>query len=117
MNSRYAKGAAWGDYDGDGSIDLFVSNFAGGNRLYHNRGDGTFEDVAPQLGLTKPDNSFSCWFWDFDNDGRLDLFANDFSSDAYDAVASSLGQPVSSSGQASASRSKPRGRGLSRRRG
>jgi hypothetical protein len=97
LNSRYAKGAAWGDYDGDGSIDLFVSNFAGGNRLYHNRGDGTFEDVAPQLGLTKPDNSFSCWFWDFDNDGRLDLFANDFSSDAYDAVASSLGQPVSSS--------------------
>ena len=94
-NDRFAKGAAWGDYDGDGSLDLFVSNFTGGNRLYHNRGDGTFEDVAPQLGLTKPDNSFSCWFWDFDNDGRLDLFVNDYSSDFHDAVASLLGQPVS----------------------
>ena len=68
-NDRFAKGAAWGDFDGDGLLDLYVSNFGGGNRLYHNRGDGTFEDVAPRLGLTRPEHSFSCWFWDFDNDG------------------------------------------------
>ena len=95
-NDRFAKGAAWGDYDADGFLDLYVSNFGGGNRLYHNRGDGTFEDVAPQLGLTKPEHSFSCWFWDFDNDGRLDLFVNDYSSDLQDAVASALGRPGSS---------------------
>ena len=95
-NDRFAKGAAWGDYDGDGLLDLYVSNFGGGNRLYHNRGDGSFEDVAPQLGLTQPDHSFSCWFWDFDNDGRLDLFVNDYSSDLQGAVASALGQPSSS---------------------
>ena len=94
-NDRFAKGAAWGDYDGDGFLDLYVSNFGGGNRLYHNRGDGSFEDVAPQLGLTKPEHSFSCWFWDFDNDGRLDLFVNDYSSDLQDAVASALGRPSS----------------------
>ena len=91
-NDRFAKGAAWGDYDGDGFLDLYVTNFGGGNRLYHNRGDGSFEDVAPQLGLTKPEHAFSCWFWDFDNDGRLDLFVNNYGSDLQGAVKSALGQ-------------------------
>jgi hypothetical protein len=93
-NDRFAKGAAWGDFDADGFLDLYVSNFGGGNRLYHNRGDGSFEDVAPELGLTKPEHSFSCWFWDFDNDGRLDLFVNDYSSDLQGAMASALGRPI-----------------------
>jgi FG-GAP-like repeat/ASPIC and UnbV len=94
-NDRFAKGAAWGDYDGDGFIDLYVSNFGGGNRLFHNRGDGTFDDVAPQLGLTKPEHGFSCWFWDFDNDGRLDLYVCGYSGDLQAAVASALGLPTS----------------------
>ena len=47
-------------------------------RLYHNEGDGTFRDVAPELGVTGADLSFACWFWDYDNDGRLDLFVNDY---------------------------------------
>jgi hypothetical protein len=93
-NARFAKGAAWGDYDNDGLLDLYVANFGGGNRLYHNRGDGTFEDLAPQLRLTEPEKSFSCWFWDFDNDGWLDIFVNDFSGNLETAVASSLGQPT-----------------------
>jgi FG-GAP-like repeat/ASPIC and UnbV len=95
-NDRFAKGATWGDYDGDGFLDLFVSNFGGGNRLYHNRGDGTFEDLAPELGLIEPEKSFSCWFWDFDNDGRLDIFVNDYSGDLQNTVASSLGLPTQS---------------------
>jgi FG-GAP-like repeat/ASPIC and UnbV len=94
-NDRFAKGAAWGDYDADGYLDLYVSNFAGGNRLYHNRRDGSFEDVAPRFGLTKPEHSFSCWFWDFDNDGRFDLFVNDYSSDLQGAMASALGRTSS----------------------
>ena len=95
-NDRYAKGAAWGDYDADGSLDLYVANFGGGNRLYHNNGDGTFRDVAPECGVTAPTNSFSCWFWDFDNDGRLDIFVNDYLGDLQDAIASALGRPTHS---------------------
>jgi hypothetical protein len=77
-DDRYAKGVAWGDVDGDGWHDLYVSNIGGENRLYHNRGDGTFVDVAPAAGVTKPINSFPTWFWDFDNDGALDLFVANY---------------------------------------
>ena len=95
-NERYAKGAAWGDFDDDGRLDLYVSNFGGGGRLYHNQGDGTFEDVAPAFNATGPDHGFSCWFWDFDNDGRLDLFVNDYSGDLRDVVAGALGEKTRS---------------------
>ncbi len=77
-NRRYGKGAAWGDYDGDGDPDLYVSNI-GGNRLYRNRGDGTFVDVATELKVTGPkERSFATWFFDYDNDGDLDLWVNDY---------------------------------------
>jgi hypothetical protein len=89
----FAKGAAWGDYNGDGWPDLYVSNMRGANRLYRNNGDGTFADVAPLLGVTEPEDSFSCWFWDFDNDGRLDLFVAGFHGFLYDVIADALGQP------------------------
>ena len=51
-NEQCAKGSAWGDYDGDGRLDLYVSNMNGPSRLYHNEGDGTFRDVAPELDVT-----------------------------------------------------------------
>ncbi len=76
-NHRFAKAVTWGDYDGDGDPDLYVSNI-GPNRLYRNDG-GTFTDVAPQLGVTEPEGrSFASWFFDFDNDGDLDLFVADY---------------------------------------
>jgi hypothetical protein len=75
-NVRFAKGVAWGDYDADRWPDLYVTNLNGKNRLYKNLGDGHFEDVAEKLDVTRPTNSFPCWFWDFDNDGALDLFAS-----------------------------------------
>jgi hypothetical protein len=92
-NERWAKGVAWGDYDDDGDPDLYVSNMHGQNRLYRNNGDATFRDVAPALGVTEPFDSFSCWFWDYDNDGRLDLFVAGFYASLQDVVADMLGQP------------------------
>ena len=74
-NMRYTKGASWGDYDGDGHPDLYVSNLRAWNRLYHNGGDGTFEDRAQELDVMAPYDSFATWFWDFDNDGDEDVFA------------------------------------------
>jgi hypothetical protein len=93
VNERVSKGSAWGDYDGDGRLDLFVSNFDGPCRLYHNEGNGSFLDVAPKLGLVGPSHffSFSCWFWDYDNDGRLDLFVNDYNPILADVVAHYMG--------------------------
>jgi len=72
------KGVAWGDVNGDAKPDLYVSNLAGDNRLYLNQGDGTFVDDAAAAGVTKPHNGFPVWFWDFDNDGNLDLYASCF---------------------------------------
>ncbi|MBL8841951.1 MAG: CRTAC1 family protein [Planctomycetes bacterium] len=74
-NGRFCKGAAFGDYDGDGLPDLYVSNLGGPNRLYHNEGDGRFTDVALDLGVEEPLDSFGCWFFDYDNDGDLDLYS------------------------------------------
>ena len=92
-NDAFTKGAAWGDYDGDRWPDLYVSNLGGANRLYKNRGDGTFEDVAPRLGITGPAMSFPCWFWDYDNDGNLDLFVASYEEDVGAFVAARLGLP------------------------
>jgi len=77
-NDAYCKGATWGDFDGDRWPDLFVSNFDGDNRLYRNRRDGTFEDVAAKAGVTGPRAAFGTWFWDFDDDGVLDLFVANY---------------------------------------
>jgi FG-GAP-like repeat/ASPIC and UnbV len=74
QNYRLAKGCAWGDYDGDRDPDLYVSNQFDLNRLYRNDGNGKFTDVAPELGVDEPRLSFPVWFWDYDNDGALDLF-------------------------------------------
>jgi hypothetical protein len=94
QNDRFAKGAAWGDYDGDGYPDLYVSNMGQPNRLYHNNRNGMFSDVAPAVGVTEPIHSFACWFWDYDNDGRLDIYVNAFGGRLTDIIRSSLGQPT-----------------------
>ena len=69
----YSMGAAAGDYDNDGHVDLFV---AGVNRhvLYRNRGDGTFEDVTARAGIKSAVWSVAAGWFDYDDDGRLDLF-------------------------------------------
>jgi hypothetical protein len=90
-NERYAKGAAWGDYDNDGDPDLYVSNFGEDDRLYRNNGDGTFADVAGELGVSGPPASFACGFFDYDNDGRLDLLVVDYGASLEEWVAGMIG--------------------------
>jgi hypothetical protein len=80
-NDRYTKGATAGDYDGDGWVDLYVSNM-GRNRLYHNDGNGRFTDVAGKLGVFEPaGRSFAPWFFDFDDDGHLDVYVNAYDNE------------------------------------
>jgi hypothetical protein len=93
-NEHLAKGAAWGDYDDDGHIDLLVANADGPARLYHNEGDGTFRDVAGKTGLAGSPTGQACWFLDYDNDGRLDLYVSDDQTTMAQAVTVALGLPV-----------------------
>ena len=70
--------SAWGDYDNDGYMDLFLIPYTGDNdgvaKLYHNNGNGTFTDVAASMGLNQVfgDVRGVCW-GDYDNDGNADL--------------------------------------------
>ena len=92
-NDRYAKGVACGDYDNDGDLDLYVSNL-GRNRLYRNEGGARFVDVAPELGVTKPGGrSFATWFFDYDNDGWLDIFVAGYHATIIDLTLDRLGRP------------------------
>ncbi len=69
----YSMGAAAGDYDNDGYVDLYVTGY-GENRLYRNKGDGTFIDVSNKLGVSAVGWCTSAGWFDYDRDGRLDLF-------------------------------------------
>jgi hypothetical protein len=90
---RLCKGCAWIDYDNDGYPDLFLNNFEGPAQLFHNNGDGTFTDVTREMGIDGPEKGFSCWAWDYDNDGWPDLFATSFDRTLDDVVRGLQGQP------------------------
>ena len=80
------RSAAWGDYDGDGNLDLFIGTRFSGKGvepeppahrayLFHNNGNGTFTEVAQKVGLDAPGvDARQSSFIDLDGDGKLDLF-------------------------------------------
>lgn len=86
------SGAAWGDYDNDGWMDLFVVNLVGPITLsadeaakspatavlYHNNGDGTFTDVTTRAGVGYRGWGMGAWWGDYDNDGWPDLFVTSY---------------------------------------
>jgi Flp pilus assembly protein TadD/peroxiredoxin len=73
-NDRYSFACAWGDCNGDGSPDLYVANDFGRSNLYRNRGDGTFATVSTQAGVEDPGAGMSAAWFDFDNDGKQDVY-------------------------------------------
>jgi hypothetical protein len=81
------------DYDNDGYPDLYVSNLGGDNFLYHNNHDRTFTEVGKQAGVQQPWMSFATWFFDYDNDGRPDLFVTSYYMSAEEILHSQLGMP------------------------
>ncbi len=79
----YGMGVVWGDYDNDGWPDLYVANDAGPNYLYHNKHDGTFEEVGLMLGADLSGDgqelgSMGVDMGDYDHTGRLGIFVSEF---------------------------------------
>jgi ASPIC and UnbV/FG-GAP-like repeat len=98
------KGATWGDYDNDGWPDLYVSILGGSNHLFHNLGKvagGTpqFEDVTAKAGVGEPFISFTCWFFDYNNDGWPDIFVSGYSASLPSIAREYLGEGAQAQGE------------------
>jgi len=89
----FAKGVSAGDYDNDGFPDLYVSNFDGNNFLYRNNRNNTFTDVAVAAGAPGSGRGFVTWFFDYDNDGWMDLFATSYFLSLDETARTYLGLP------------------------
>ncbi len=73
----FSVGVTVGDYDNDGHPDIYLANY-GPNVLFHNRGDGTFEDVTARAGVGDPRCSVAATWLDYDRDGKLDLYVGNY---------------------------------------
>ena len=103
-NLGFVKGVAWGDYNNDGRPDLYVSTMFGSSFLFRNdgprdpkhpeTGEWVFTDVTQQAGLGGTRHTFPTWFFDYDNDGWLDIFAGGYATTSMEDVGSfELGKP------------------------
>lgn len=95
-DNGWSYAAAFADIDEDGDQDLYVANDYGRNRLYINRGDGTFDDRADELGVEDVGNGMGVTFGDDDGDGDLDLYVSNMSSSAGDRILKRLYDPAQS---------------------
>ena len=94
-NKYYGLGAIWGDYDNDGWPDLYVANDSGPNYLYHNRHDGSFEEVGMLSGAAvssdgSEQGSMGVDWGDYLHEGRLSMFVTNFTEQP-DALYRNLG--------------------------
>jgi len=74
-NDRFSFACAWGDFNDDGSQDLYVANDFGRNNLYRNNGDGKFTCVSTEAGVEDVGAGMSASWFDFDNDGKMDVYS------------------------------------------
>ncbi|MGV3517641.1 MAG: FG-GAP-like repeat-containing protein [Luteitalea sp.] len=92
--AAFSKGVAAGDFDNDGWADLYVSNRGSvPNFLYRNNGNGTFTEMAVAAGVPGPGSGFVAWFFDYDNDGWLDIFATSYFTSLEETARTYLGLP------------------------
>ena len=73
--------AVWVDIDNDGLLDLFVGNENGPAQLFHNKGDGTFENIAHSAGVDSSGFAKAVVAGDYDNDGYMDLYVSNLNGD------------------------------------
>jgi len=93
---EHSDGIALGDYDNDGDLDIFITSPAVPSwgveeveqemTLYRNDGDGIFVDVAQEVGLQAKNSPSEAFFWDYDNDGDLDLFTQSAETNDVDDI-------------------------------
>jgi hypothetical protein len=89
----FTKGVVAADYDQDGYVDFYVTNYFGGNFLYHNNHDRTFTEVGKQAGVQEPQRSFAAWWFDYNNDGWPDLYVSTYYGSVEEVLRTYLGQP------------------------
>jgi hypothetical protein len=86
LGDRVCVAATFADYDNDGDQDLYVTSTRGGNVLFRNRGNGTFEDVTQSAGVQHIGHSQTAVFFDYDRDGHLDLYLTNTAKWTTDSV-------------------------------